>query len=71
MAPPGPYSTRIDSINDWPGGPRRIVCLHCDRRFVSQGKTHRLCGACRGMAAEEHDFRLTDAGHTAPYRQAA
>jgi hypothetical protein len=71
MTIPGPYSTRIVSINDWPGGPRRVACLRCDRRFVSRGKGHRLCGACRGTAAEEHDFRLTDPGHTPLYRQAA
>jgi hypothetical protein len=38
---------------------------------VSRGKAHRLCGSCRGTAIEEHSFRLTDAGHTPAYRQAA
>jgi hypothetical protein len=71
MAVAGSYSTRIGSINDWPGGPRRVTCLHCDRGFVSRGKAQRLCGSCRSMAAEEPSFRLTAAGHTPTYPQAA
>lgn len=37
----------------WPGGPRLLPCLGCDRVFRSQGRGNRLCGACRTSAAED------------------
>lgn len=41
---------RLGSIraeNQWPGGPRRLPCLACDRVFVSTAKDHRLCWECK------------------------
>jgi hypothetical protein len=35
------------SINTWPEGVRRVLCLNCDRTFESDSKAQRLCRVCR------------------------
>jgi hypothetical protein len=35
------------SINRWPEGIRRLLCLNCSRVFPSESKMERLCRACR------------------------
>jgi hypothetical protein len=43
---------------------KRRACLRCNRRFLSEGPHHRLCGACRASLAtmpapaEEYLLRL-------------
>jgi hypothetical protein len=37
----------LRSINTWPEGVRRMLCLNCDRTFESDSKAQRLCRACR------------------------
>jgi len=37
----------LRSINTWPAGVRRTLCLNCDRTFESESKAQRLCRACR------------------------
>lgn len=45
-----------DSATRWPGGPRTLACLRCNKPFRSQGKGHRLCTLCQ----------LANAGDDAP-----
>jgi hypothetical protein len=35
------------SINRWPEGIRRLLCLNCSRIFPSESKMERLCKSCR------------------------
>jgi hypothetical protein len=34
--------------NRWPGGPRVLVCLMCEVRFMSTQRDMRCCPPCRG-----------------------
>lgn len=40
-----------DLVNGWPGGPRVLACLGCDRPFRSRARDHRLCPGCRTARA--------------------
>jgi hypothetical protein len=40
--PPSP-----PSVNSWPEGVRRLLCLNCGRTFPSESKMQRLCKGCR------------------------
>ena len=33
--------------NAWPGGSRRIPCLRCSKKFLSAGRSQRICPRCR------------------------
>ncbi len=40
-----------DSVNQWPGGVRQLLCLNCGRAFDSASKVWRRCKACRAKTA--------------------
>jgi hypothetical protein len=39
------------SIDRWPGGTGRMLCLSCGRAFEGESSVQRICGACRSRSA--------------------
>jgi hypothetical protein len=63
---------RVIPINAWPGGPRRVGCLACDRSFLSRSKAERLCAPCRAGRSAWSDRGLeVDSPLSQDYRPAA
>jgi hypothetical protein len=62
----------VISINAWPGGPRRVGCLACERSFLSRSKAERLCVPCRaGRSAWTDRGPEVDSPLAQDYRPAA
>ena len=47
---------KMDTENEWPGGPRTMACLRCEGPFESVGKHNRLCAQCCAINFAKEDL---------------